>query len=437
MKVIHKRYITCLVRALLAALSLFLLFSYFSTAAEVFAARILDYQDHLNPRFAKEIREETRFIIVHSTESSLPSALRTLSRGKVRYGRYITRGGHAHYLIAKDGTIYRILDPRYWANHAGVSMWNGLQDLSDYSIGIELEGYHNVPFEPEQYRSLKWLLDVLKRRYQIKDRNVLEHFRIAYSQPNHYHKDRLRGRKSDPGIDNFDRVKAGLRDEYPEDPDVIAGRVIGSPMLIRAGGHPSVQTGDEEEEAAAEAGAANIVSVTQTAWKIAGVHYDATTTVYKFPNGTSLRGDQIEDWSNIPSGTEVKLGGGEEKEKKVVNAYRAEVIVPEITSSLSPRKIANVLFNSSFTFYVFPDGSLHPGNTISDWPNVPVGTKILIAYRKIPRPQTKIKIGEDLDDVYLDPRTIYLFPDRSLKSGDQIDDFTKIPPGTLVFAKME
>src|SRR5207249_3526944 len=129
-------------------------FSYFSTAAEVFAARILDYQDHLNHRFAKEIREETRFIIVHSTESSLPSALRTLSRGKVRYGRYITRGGHAHYLIAKDGTIYRILDPKYWANHAGVSMWNGLQDISDYSIGIELEGYQMFPLN--QNNTARW-----------------------------------------------------------------------------------------------------------------------------------------------------------------------------------------------------------------------------------------------------------------------------------------
>src|SRR5437867_1938539 len=270
MKVIHKRSLSYPRPLALSSITIFLLFCYFSSSAEVLPARILDYQDHLNPRFLKEIREETRFIIIHSTESSLPSALRTLSRGKVSYGRYITRGGHAHYLIAKDGTIYRILDPRYWANHAGVSMWNGLQDHSIYCIGIELEGYHNVPFEPEQYRSLKWLLDVLKRRYQIKDRNVLEHFRIAYSQPNHYHKDRLRGRKSDPGIDNFERLKAGLRDEYPEDPDVIAGRVIGPPMLLRTAGHGTIPVEDEEEETAAEPSPANIISATQTAGKIAG-----------------------------------------------------------------------------------------------------------------------------------------------------------------------
>src|SRR5438093_2378973 len=115
-----------------------------ASSVQALAAKVNDYQRYLNPRFSKEVRRQTRFIIVHSTESSLPSALRTLSRGKVLYGHYITRGGHAHYLIARNGTIYRILDPKYWANHAGVSMWNGLEDLSDCSIGIELEGYHNV-----------------------------------------------------------------------------------------------------------------------------------------------------------------------------------------------------------------------------------------------------------------------------------------------------
>src|SRR6187549_2421460 len=133
----------------------------------VFAIKTIDYQRRLNPNFAKRVRRETRFIIVHSTESRLPSALRTLSRGKVRRGRYLTRGGHAHYLVARSGAIYKIVDPKFWANHAGVSMWNGLEDLSDHSIGIELEGYHNIPFSEAQYSSLERLLNELKEKYQI------------------------------------------------------------------------------------------------------------------------------------------------------------------------------------------------------------------------------------------------------------------------------
>src|SRR5262249_50063404 len=152
-----------------------------------------------------------------------------------------------HYLIARNGAIYRILDPKFWANHAGVSMWNGIEGLSDYSIGIELEGYHNVPFREEEYRSLKWLLEVLKKRYAIEDRNVLEHYRIAYSVPNRFHKERLRGRKLDPGAGNFNRLKAGLLDNPSEDPDIIAGRIGGGAgAVMPAAGH--LEVGEEETE---------------------------------------------------------------------------------------------------------------------------------------------------------------------------------------------
>jgi N-acetylmuramoyl-L-alanine amidase len=192
------------------------------------AVKIVDYQRHLNSRFRKKTRQETRFIVIHSTECRLPSALRTLSRGKARRGRYITLGGHTHFLIARNGTDYRILDPKYWANHAGVSMWKGLENLSDYSIGIELEGYHNISFSEQQYQSLRNLLARLQGRYGIQDQDVLEHYRVAYAAPNRYHKVKQRGRKLDPGLDNFDRLRAGLKREYPEDPDVIAGRVKGT-----------------------------------------------------------------------------------------------------------------------------------------------------------------------------------------------------------------
>jgi N-acetylmuramoyl-L-alanine amidase len=411
----------------------------FSTRLDLLAVRIVDYQHRLGPRFQKKVREETRFIVIHSTEGSLPSALRTLSRGKIIHGQYMTRGGHAHYLIAKNGTIYRLLDPKYWANHAGVSMWNGLENLSDYSVGIELEGYHNAPFKARQYQSLKWLLGVLKKRYGIIDRDVLEHYRIAYSLPNQFHPNSCRGRKGDPGINNFDRSRAGLTDEYAEDPDVIAGRVLGIPTLMQIGGHDKIQTIDEEEQGRDTVTPVKpgIVSFRQTAWRIAGNQYNASSTLYRFPDGSSMPGDRIEDWAEIPLGTEVRLGVIEQKEKKVVNGLRAEVVIPEITLTSSPWKIANALSHSSFTFYVYPDGSVHSGNSISDIAALPLGTKVLVAYQQIPRPQTRNKLGEDLDEIYLNPRTLYLFQGRVLKSGDQIEDFTKISSGTLVFAKLE
>ncbi|MCI0418945.1 MAG: N-acetylmuramoyl-L-alanine amidase [Acidobacteria bacterium] len=408
----------------------------------ILAIKTIDYQRRLNPQFSRRIRQETRFIILHSTESRLPSALRTLSRGKMRGGRYVTRGGHAHYLIARNGAVYRILDHKYWANHAGVSMWNGLEELSDYSVGIELEGYHNVPFAEAQYLSLRKLLDELQDKYEIEDRNVLEHYRVAYASPNRYHSTRQRGRKLDPGADNFSRAKAGLDNEYSADPDVIAGRINGSPRLMRAGGHavPAADVGEDEgEETDARPAEQNSeqISRTRTAWQIAGVRYSAPTTVYQFPDGRSYSGDQIKDWSDLPAGTRVQLGAPLQEEKKVVSALRLEVVVPEVSSVNSPWKIANALYSSSITFYVLPDGRVHAGNTIKKMASIPSGTKVLVAYRELPKPETGNAIGEDLRDIYLAPRTLYLFPGRTLRSGDQIDDFTKLPAGIRVFAKVE
>ena len=406
----------------------------------VFAIKTIDYQRRLNPKFTKRVRPETRFVIVHSTESRLPSALRTLSRGKVRRGRYLTRGGHAHYLVARNGAIYKLIDPKFWANHAGVSMWNGLEDLSDYSIGIELEGYHNIPFSEAQYSSLARLLDELQEKYEIEDRNVLEHYRVAYAEPNRYHRSRQRGRKFDPGINNFERARAGLSDEYPRDPDVIAGRIDGSPELMRAGGHVlAAMEADEEEDSPEQAAVDESMQIgrKRTAWKIAGIRYNAPTTVYRFPDGRSYSGEQIKDWSDIPPGTRVELGVAVAEEKKVISVARVEVVVPHITASDSPWNIANALYNSSLTFYVLPDGTVQPGNTLKKMGSLPTGTKVLVAYRELPKPESRNPVGENLQDVYLDSRTLYLFPDRTLRSGDQIENFAQLPPSIRVFAKVE
>ncbi|MDE2668014.1 MAG: N-acetylmuramoyl-L-alanine amidase [Acidobacteriota bacterium] len=440
------------------------------------ALKIIDYQKKLNPRFAKRSRKSTRFIIIHSTEGSLPSSLRTLSRGKVRRRRYISRGGHAHYLVAKNGTVYRILDPKYRANHAGVSMWNGLDRLSDHSLGIELEGYHNVPFADRQYRSLKELLRILQKRFRVKDRDVLEHYRIAYSRPNRFHKKRLRGRKKDPGIDNFDRRRAGLTDAYRRDPDVVAGRIGANPdgvQLARKSRPKAPARNDDKREAngglaaaarnpkkrmgndglattarnskkrqdngslispAADPSRKNTITARRTAWKIAGRQYKAATTLYRFPDGRSLRGHEIQDWSDIPSGTVVDLGV---EEDKVVSLDRAEVLLPVVSEEMSPWNIANVLHNSSFTYYLYPSGKIMAGHRIDRFADVPPETRVLIAYRRVPAPRTSDPLGEDLDDVFLSHQTLYLLPGGVLQSGEQIENFAKLPRGAIVFTKVE
>jgi N-acetylmuramoyl-L-alanine amidase len=415
----------------------------FNFPAAASSLKIVDYQRQLSPLFRKQIRIKTRFIVIHSTESSLPSALRTLSRGRLWRGSYVTRGGHAHYLIAKNGIVYRILDPKYWANHAGVSMWEGYQDLSDYSIGIELEGYHNLPFSDAQYRSLRKLLEMLQRRYTITDRDVLEHYRVAYSAPNRFHDARMRGRKLDPGFDNFDRLKAGLTDAYSIDPDVTAGRINVSPTLVKAGGYvePSAEPADEEVEGSVTPAGAedegDQITLSRTAWRIAGAQYNSPTTMYYFPDGRSFSGDQIPDWSDIPAGTQVKVGAAKSEPQKVISPLRTEVVAPEISPTQSAWRIAKALYQSALTYYVLPDGRVLQGSELSKVASIPVGTKVLVAYREITKPQTRSAVGEDLEAVYLAPQTVYLLPDLILRSGDQIENFTKLPAAVRVFARVD
>jgi len=104
-----------------------------------FQGFIIDYRSRLNPRYEKIERKKTKYIIVHTSELGREMTLRVVSKGKcLRNGRR-TPGGHAHYVIARDGRTYRMMNKKYVADHAGLSMWNGETDISKISIGTSLE----------------------------------------------------------------------------------------------------------------------------------------------------------------------------------------------------------------------------------------------------------------------------------------------------------
>ncbi len=94
-----------------------------------------------------------------------------------------------HYIIDRDGTIYRLVRDRDVAYHAGKSrLPDGAKDVNPVSIGIELVNtIHDSPTDA-QYLSLAKLIRCLKSKYSI--RYLLGHSDIAP------------GRKTDPW--NFD-----------------------------------------------------------------------------------------------------------------------------------------------------------------------------------------------------------------------------------------
>ncbi|MEJ2658803.1 MAG: peptidoglycan recognition family protein [Desulfobacterales bacterium] len=386
-----------------------------------FQHSIIDYRSRLNPRYEKVRRKKTKYIIVHTSELGLKMTLRVVSKGKrMRNGRR-TNGGHANYVIARNGRTYRILDKKYVADHAGLSMWNGETDISQISIGIELVGYHYTPITESQYRSVGILIDILQRIYGLNDRAVLTHSQVAYGKPNRWFRKNQRGRKR--CARNFIREKAGLGPTWSYDPDVRAGRLLADLQLSK------IYYGRREYYTKADD--ANMITQINTAWSIAGEDYDSQTTVYKFPDGRIYTGDQISDkigWNQIPAKTVVLLN-----QENSIALIKRDDPVKIISDRLTAWSFAGQSYNLKTTIYFLPSGQIKIGSMISDWDDLPAKTKLLVGYRgpyKLDKDRSAYRIA---GRKYKDRKTIYYVPPQKLLAGDKINDFTKLPKGTLIF----
>ena len=86
----------------------------------------------------------------------------------------------AHVLVRRDGSLVQFVPFHKRAWHAGVSCFAGQPNCNDYSVGIELEGTDNTPFEPAQYVSLVETTRALQRLYpEIRDDSIVGHQDIA------------------------------------------------------------------------------------------------------------------------------------------------------------------------------------------------------------------------------------------------------------------
>ena len=94
----------------------------------------------------------------------------------------------SHLLIRRDGELvqYVPLNKRAW--HAGLSSYQGRERCNDFSIGIELEGSDEEPYEAVQYEVLAECIDGLLAAYpELSPERITGHSDIAP------------GRKTDPG----------------------------------------------------------------------------------------------------------------------------------------------------------------------------------------------------------------------------------------------
>jgi len=116
----------------------------------------------------------------------------------------------AHYVVAEDGQVVRMVDEAARAWHAGRSFWRGITDVNSASVGIEIVnpghefGYR--PFPGAQMDAVEALVRGIVARHRVSPAMVVGHSDIAPL------------RKQDPGeLFDWPRLaRAGLALAIPD-----------------------------------------------------------------------------------------------------------------------------------------------------------------------------------------------------------------------------
>ena len=131
-----------------------------------------------SPNFDKKERSSgiIKVLVIHYTgmQSERESIARLCnSKSKVS----------SHFVITRNGTVYRLIIDNKIAWHAGNSRWGNFKNLNKNSIGIELVnkghqfGYTN--FKKKQLLSLIEICKKIIKKYKIKSRNIVGHSDVA------------------------------------------------------------------------------------------------------------------------------------------------------------------------------------------------------------------------------------------------------------------
>jgi N-acetylmuramoyl-L-alanine amidase len=111
-------------------------------------------------------------LVLHYTALDLEKSLAVLRRGAVS----------AHYVLAEDGSAYKILENDEVGFHAGLSTWRGRPQVNERSIGIEIvnpDGNANAYPRPQIDALIALCRKVLAENPQIAPQNVVGHSDVS------------------------------------------------------------------------------------------------------------------------------------------------------------------------------------------------------------------------------------------------------------------
>ncbi len=162
---------------------------------------MIDFIDRPSPNFDARTQPVTMVVLHYTGMIDAMAALDRLTDPAAKVS--------AHWLVAEDGQIIRLVDEGWRAWHAGKAKWRGTTDVNSASVGIEIVnpghefGYR--PFPDEQMASVEVLVAAAVARHGVDPSNVVGHSDVAPA------------RKEDPGeLFDWPRLaRAGLAAEIP------------------------------------------------------------------------------------------------------------------------------------------------------------------------------------------------------------------------------
>ncbi len=140
----------------------------------------------------------------------------------------------------------------------------------------------------------------------------------------------------------------------------------------------------------------------------------------------------------------VLFGGSAKEQEQAAAAYQKVTESNVISSSRSAWDIARDQYNKATTIYVYPDGTRHPGNTITNWKSIKPGTKVLLdaTTANNDEPETPTTLGQNVQTAAevagaeaTSESTIYLLSNGTYFRGSDADAaiLQKLPAGTRIF----
>jgi|SRR5690606_14593827 len=123
-----------------------------------------------------DVRKPQFVMIHHTSQNSIAQTIRTFQLAHTKVS--------SHYVIGKDGRVVQMLNDYLRSWHAGRGKWGNITDMNSVSIGIELDNNGSEPFPDAQINSLLSLLDSLKNKYRIPQKNFIGHSDFAPSRKN-------------------------------------------------------------------------------------------------------------------------------------------------------------------------------------------------------------------------------------------------------------